>query len=110
MSGHSSLRRPDTDHLFDVLAHGYRRTVLRRLLATGEALTLSELATVIADEMGPADDESRTRLTSQLYHVHVPKLRDADLVTVDDGHHVATTAAANRVEPYLSIALAAESK
>jgi hypothetical protein len=108
MSGHASIR-PDTDHLFDALAHGYRRAVLRRLLATGETQTLSDLVTALRPGYEPADTDDPSRwLELQLYHVHVPKLRDAGLVTIDAEYRVAATTAADRAEPFLSVELAAE--
>lgn len=76
---------PDT--LLDVLAEGRRRRALRTLLAH-EELSLPDLADEVAvEEAGEPLSELDPRAVLQvylsLYHTHVPRLTDVDLVTYE---------------------------
>lgn len=72
------------NRLYEALAHPYRRSVLQALSTT--PLTIDELTSqVVRDSDADDEDEGRTRVLTSLYHVHLPKLADADLVEWD-GH------------------------
>lgn len=73
------------DVLFDALSNRRRRSALRCLVTYDTPMTLADLAdevTVREQEKPltqiPADDVMQVYLS--LYHAHVPKLADADLV------------------------------
>lgn len=74
-----------TDAAFEVLAHRHRRTVLRHLVESDGPTTVDQLARTII-----VDDDTRPDLDDvrlQLHHVHLPKLRRAEVVaynTADD--------------------------
>jgi hypothetical protein len=80
------------DDLFDVLADGRRRDVLRTLQQRGGTLDLASLADTLHDGDG------REEFAIRLHHVVLPKLaraalidRSSDEVTLtDDGEAVAT--------------------
>lgn len=73
--GGSSAANPDAvDVLFDQLSHRLRRHVLRELLRTDGDRSTRDLAS-------GTDRPEQTR--SALYHVHLPKLADADFVEWD---------------------------
>lgn len=75
----------DPETLYDCLSHRYRRYVLVHLLEREQPVALADLAREIAEwdydtplaEIPVADV---SRIHTALYHVHVPKLGDADIV------------------------------
>ncbi|WP_129114972.1 DUF7344 domain-containing protein [Halegenticoccus tardaugens] len=95
------------DALFEALAHARRRRVLRTLDRHGTELALADLADEIAVRERnaviteiPADVVKR--LYMSLYHTHVPKLSEADLVRYDQERDaVASGANFRRVAPFL---------
>jgi hypothetical protein len=77
----------ELDHVYDALAHPRRRYLLYTLKSE-TAWTLAELAEKVAaferdlpDEAVPSD--VRSQVYTSLYHTHVPKLVDLDVVTFD---------------------------
>lgn len=70
-----------TDAAFEVLAHRQRRTILRHLVDTDGPATVDQLAETIIAEDGPRPNRGDVRL--QLHHVHLPKLRRAEVVAYD---------------------------
>lgn len=77
----------ESDFVFTMLAHPRRRYVCYRLVERSE-WSLDTLATRIAawEADVPADavaDEAEEEVYVSLYHSHVPKLVDADVVTFD---------------------------
>ncbi|MFB6163729.1 MAG: ArsR family transcriptional regulator [Haloarculaceae archaeon] len=84
-----------TNSVFEVVAHGYRRRVLRRLSRADGPVSVTRLASEIAARdagvpVGDVPPERRARVRTALVHVHLPKLAAAGLVTWD-GHRVALT-------------------
>ncbi|WP_135854412.1 DUF7344 domain-containing protein [Halorussus salinus] len=77
------------DLLYSTLAHPHRRIVLRYLVRHPGPVPVSDLATEIelVEEGPPTGSASAGRGVSAsllgLYHVHVPKLVDAELVEFD---------------------------
>lgn len=87
------FQAPDTtaakDQLFEALAHGYRRRILRTLDAAGEPVSVSTLATeLVATEPALADGGDATKAYEMTYtsllHVHIPKLEAVGLVDLYD--------------------------
>lgn len=76
---------PTIDEVFDVLSDSRRRTALEVLIAHEVPLALADLA----DEVAVREHDARITDISEetvrdvylsLYHKHVPKLREADVV------------------------------
>lgn len=77
------------DSLFDVLSDARRRHTVR-VLKEHETVTLADVADEIATRefdrsIEEIDPEAVTEVYLSLYHVHVPKLVNADLVAFDEG-------------------------
>jgi len=75
------------DAVFTVMSDRHRRVALYFLLEY-ERMTLAELADVVtgwtaARRNGMATREERARVSSALYHHHVPEMVDAGLVDYD---------------------------
>lgn len=91
------------DDAFRVLADRRRRLVVTSLLVSVGGVPVDELvedvmvhADILADD--PAD--ARTRLATELYHVHLPKLADAGFVEWDRERELVTpTAHLSALEP-----------
>ena len=78
----------DRDPVYEALAHPRRRCLCYALRADAER-SLTELATKIAAwERGVTEDaiaeRDRERLLVSLYHTHVPKLVDHNVVAFDE--------------------------
>lgn len=75
------------DSLYDLLSHQYRRFVLAALVRRDEPTTVATLAEEIAEERGGKADttevDTQSAIRIQLYHVHLPKLAEADLIEFD---------------------------
>ena len=71
-----------SDELFALLANRTRRTVLFHL-RQHRAATLGELVEVVV-ELEEGDDTASGRVTTGLYHVHLPALTASGLVTYDE--------------------------
>ena len=70
------------DALLDAFADPRRRLVVEYVRDNGTA-TLSELAEHVADSESP--DRPRVEaVETELYHAHLPRLVDADLLAYDD--------------------------
>lgn len=77
------------DAVFRALSETERRYVLY-YLRTRNSVTVEELATVLASWLGAGDADSevvtpddRTRVRTQLHHVHLPRLEDEGFVRYD---------------------------
>lgn len=98
---------PTIDEVFDVLSDRRRRTALEVLIAHEVPLALADLA----DEVAVREHEARITEISEetvrdvylsLYHKHVPKLREANVVRYDqDRDLVALTDHADHVEGFM---------
>ncbi|ELZ30444.1 hypothetical protein C474_11546 [Halogeometricum pallidum JCM 14848] len=91
---HSDTRLFDTvdasalDERLEALSHRRRRHVLQCLEEGRTPLTLAELANEVAKRDRDATQsgisaEEVEKVRVVLYHLHLPKLRDADLVAYD---------------------------
>lgn len=74
--------------LCDCLSNSRRRYALKRLDRAARPMALADLAEDVVDHetdasSSEADAETVKRVYMQLYHRHVPKLADADLVQYD---------------------------
>ncbi|MCU4802058.1 helix-turn-helix domain-containing protein [Halobacteria archaeon HArc-gm2] len=86
--GVGHVDRPRLDEIVAVLTHPVRRRVLTALDDVEEELSVADLATAVVRSHavgdavpGPVDPDAPVEL--RLYHVHLPKLAAADLVTFD---------------------------
>lgn len=83
----TSLTETDLTEFFDLLQHSHRRYVLYYLTTESETVGIERLA---AETAAWARDRVKTDalltddvVLTALYHVHIPKLVDASLVTYD---------------------------
>lgn len=79
-------RAGDRSTVFDALSDPIRRRTVHLLAESGAELALADLAADLASGEGEAGDpdwERAQRRLTELYHVHVPKLADAGIVTFD---------------------------
>jgi hypothetical protein len=87
----------DLDHVYEALGHPRRRYLCYTLLEDRE-WSLADLATKIAAwENGVPEhavtDRQRDRVYVSLYHAHIPKLVETDVVAFDDRHETIAAAA-----------------
>lgn len=92
--------------IFDVLRNSRRRMVLRYLLRESEPVQMGDLAEHVARlehdaGYGPVSSKQRKRVYVALYQSHLPRMRDAELVTYDESKVVALSDAAAAIEPFL---------
>lgn len=87
------------DLAFDLLGARRRRYVLYHLLETPEGATVDALAAAIARQ----ERQEFDRIETSLYHVHLPKLENAGVISVTDDRVVPHGSIA-ALEPYLSLA------
>lgn len=76
------------DDAFRVLADRHRRLVVTSLLVGVGGVPVDDLVEdvmVHADVPGDDPADARAEIATELYHVHLPKLADADLVERDEG-------------------------
>lgn len=74
--------------LVAVLSHHHRREVLTILRTRNQPLALADLATELVRQLENVSDETEAKrqakqLQVELYHCHIPKLTDAELVESD---------------------------
>ena len=91
----------EIDELFSLCSDHHRRIVLSTLLERGREMTRDELteAIVVQDHhvaIEEIDDADRSRIISNLHHVHLPKLADAGFLEYD--HQRALVAPSTRLE------------
>lgn len=102
---------PAVDAIFDLLGHCHRRRLLACLRATEGSLPLARIAAEIAtwdDDRSPefVDEGEIQRVRSMLYHGHVPKLREHDVVEFDPGRdEVSLQGRVEYLFPYLDEAV-----
>lgn len=78
-----------TDGLLAALAHGRRRTVLRRVLEEGPTTLEALAATIHQRDVRVCTDGGRSGIAVDLHHRHLPRLDDAGLVEYHDDGTVA---------------------
>ncbi len=72
------------DQQFDLLAHPYRRHVLHYLSKHTTATDMTTLASEIADrDTEQGKDMTRKDIEIALYHRHLPKLAEANIIDID---------------------------
>ncbi|WP_135534902.1 DUF7344 domain-containing protein [Halostella pelagica] len=98
---------PATDRLFHLLADSRRRYALRCLCEHATQLTLADLADEVAVRerempIGEIPAETVKRVYMALYHNHVPKLAEANVVEYDqETDTIALGDNTEQVEQYL---------
>lgn len=91
------------DVAFSLLDHRVRRYVLYYLTRRAATAELCELVDQIAAWEGGTGD--RDRLTTSLYHVHLPTLAERGVITFDETtRRVALEGGATALSPYLDLA------
>lgn len=93
----------DQDEMFEALTHERRRYLLYTLF-DDDAISLQELAKKLTSwEDGvpkvDIDEEKFERVYASLYHAHVPKLADLDIIDFDRANETITEGA--NAEPVL---------
>lgn len=96
----------DTRTALSLLGHERRRAVVAVLDDTSPLTwpeLVARLATRVADDPqdGHLDDATRRRLRIGLYHKHLPRLADANVVEYDD-RQIAATPRLQSLVPYLT--------
>lgn len=86
--GNDAAERRETDVLFEVLSHEYRRAAIRYLAPQDEAVDLDDVLAAVVDECESGDDDRRpmdreARVAAGFHHAHLGKLRDAGMVVYD---------------------------
>ena len=87
---------PESDRVYEVLTHARRRYLCYSLLEDAER-SLTDLATKIAGWENDVPERAvterqRERVYIALYHAHVPKLVEEDVVAFDDASETVTPA------------------
>lgn len=115
--------RPDDQsvaEIFEVLSDRHRRQVLRSLQEHGQEIAIADLAADLAgggtgpsrSEVPPQVNQHRMEgaenrgqnVAASLYHVHIPKLEDAGVVTYDpDRGIVRSTDATQEIQQVLAL-------
>jgi hypothetical protein len=83
--------RTDWNLVYGALADDRRRELLRYLAHATERRTITDVVEHLYDGDEPTEDE-RARFVANLYHVHLPKLADADLVEWDQNRETVALA------------------
>lgn len=102
------------NHVFKALSHPRRRYLLYTLIQNGNEERLTDLAAKIAawEADIPVDevaDAERDRVYVSLYHNHIPKLAENDILDYDEGDETIVRATnTEQVEVVLSGAGASE--
>lgn len=106
----SARNAPDLTHdeVFEILANRRRRFVIHAVKRADEPPDVSELSRhVTAWEMGVEPEavpyEERHNVYSTLRRVHLPKLTDADVVTVDEDDVVRPAPALADLDVYVEV-------
>lgn len=86
-----------TDSILTCLGHPYRRETVTIITETNEPITTTELAREIATRSGqvPSDDGDSDLAESiqlELYHGHLPKLAEADLIEYNQDANLVSSA------------------
>ncbi|WP_336024779.1 DUF7344 domain-containing protein [Halobellus salinisoli] len=92
------------DQIYELLADWSRRSALYCLYLNENPVKLSAVAQQIATWNHPHSDyrERRERVYTQLYHCHVPKLCDADIIRYDPAEDSVSLAEnAREIRPYI---------
>lgn len=101
---------PALDVLFDVLADQRRRYTLECLREFRTPMALSDLADEVAsrEQERPVPDipaEEVKQVYMSLYHVHIPKMADANIVEyTQEQDMVVLTPESEHVEPFIGLA------
>jgi hypothetical protein len=104
-----SIVAPSLDAVFDVLADFRRRFALSYLRDRSTPIAIADLIMEVAAQQhetatNEVPDEVVKRETMRFHHCHLPKLVDANLVTVDaDRNTVVATEALEAVDQFLAI-------
>ncbi|MFC4550913.1 MULTISPECIES: DUF7344 domain-containing protein [Halorussus] len=97
--------------LFDALSHHRRRFVLHVLRDGNEPMSLETLGAYTAAwerDQSPENvaDEHVERVSASLYHAHLPKLREKNLVEFDRAERVVSLADGEATEQYRNLTAA----
>lgn len=103
--------QPPLDRVFDILGNRDRRLVLHALRQAARPLQVSEVAErVVAMKRADSDrevaDEALERTYVGLRHIHVPKLEQADMISVGPDDTVQLREASRRVDSFLILTVA----
>lgn len=100
--------RQSVDVTFDLLSHYHRRYALDCLREHG-TMSLADLVDEVAardygQPPGDIADHDRERVSASLYHTHIPKLAEADMVDYDQATETVTLGAAvEQATPFLTL-------
>ncbi|THE66717.1 hypothetical protein D8Y22_00915 [Salinadaptatus halalkaliphilus] len=102
---------PDIDPttMFDVLSNERRQHALRYLSHKPAAVPLGDVAEYIAVHEGEPTRDRYERVLTGLYHLHLPHLLEAALVTYDDDQQtVGLRVDDDELRPYFDLLTTAE--
>lgn len=87
---------PDWDSVYQAMTEPVRRAALESVLDGGTKVSVDDIAADICGD--DADEKTVARTAASLYHVHLPVLADAGLVTYDhDSKYAQPTETAGRL-------------
>lgn len=91
--GAATVPRDRIDAVHSILADGERRSIIRTLSAAGTPMSVSTLVDRVAE------DRDETPVRVRLYHQHLPKMDDAEIVEYDrDAGRVVLTSTGRRAD------------
>lgn len=96
--------RVPVDEVHRLLASERRRDVLTYLVTrSADVVPVEDVVDFVADreEPKPGPGTARQRIATDIHHVHVPKLADADVVRFDPVAGTVRYVASERVEQFL---------
>ena len=99
-----------TNLIFTCLGHPYRRTIVNNVTEMDGPITTHKIAREIATRSDRAlsDDDDTDPVESvrlELYHNHLPKLAEVDLIEYDpDANNVSSTSATTHLTALVQIA------
>jgi DNA-binding transcriptional ArsR family regulator len=92
------------DELFEILADSHRRRILAYLAdADDDVAAFSELIEHVADDSA-GESTDKERLAVSLYHTHLPKLADANVVEYDPRSEVVRYRGGDVVSDWVELA------
>jgi DNA-binding transcriptional ArsR family regulator len=84
--------------MLGTLADGQRRRVYRYVARSERPTSVDEIARHLLDGR-TADADERARVRARIYHVHLPKLDDAGLVSWDGGDQISRGVFSDHLSP-----------
>lgn len=89
--------------MFNVLSHEHRQYLLQYLAHKPGTVPLGDVAEYIAVREDDTTRDRYERILTGLYHLHLPQLVDADLITYDEDRKTVQLIVDDGLTPYLQL-------